>query len=90
MIEVTGWIGSFLLSTCGLPLVIDIYKKKSVKNLSFPFIVWWFVGEILLLIYVGLQDRVSWPLIFNYGFNIVCLLILFWFYFLYRKEKKIK
>jgi len=76
VIDFIGWIGAVLLATCGLPQLIKTLKTRNFKGLSLVFVVWWLIGEILVLFYI-LYERFSWQLIFNYGLNIlVCLLIL--------------
>ena len=79
MIEIIGWFGSVLLSTCGLPLVYDVCIRKKVNVVSVSFLWWWFIGEMLLFMYILFQPVLSLPLIFNYGFNILCLLLIFIF-----------
>lgn len=86
MIETIGWIGSVLLSTCALPLVVSVYKKKRVKDQSLLFLLWWFIGEIFLIVYVVGQTEISLPLLFNYGFNISCVMILLYFMYAYREK----
>jgi len=79
MIEIIGWFGSVLLSTCGLPLVYDVCIRKKSNVVSVSFLWWWFIGEMLLFVYILFQPVLSLPLIFNYGFNILCLLLIFIF-----------
>lgn len=85
MIETIGWIGSFLLSTCGFPLVYDVYKNKKVDGISVPFLWWWVVGEIFMLIYILAMETLSYPLLVNYLVNITCPLFVLWYIF---KNKK--
>ena len=76
IIQIIGWLGAFLLATCGIPQLIRTIRSKNFQGLSMIFILWWILGEILVLIYV-LYEAFRWPLIFNYGINIgVCFLIL--------------
>lgn len=86
MIESIGWIGSLLLSTCGVPLVIDVCVKKKVESVSKLFLLWWLLGEILLLIYILALPTLSIPLLFNYGFNCVCLILVFAFMTIFNKK----
>lgn len=80
IIEIIGWVGAVLLATCGLPQLFKTIKDKDLHGLSFVFIVWWLLGEILVLTYV-LYQAFKWPLIFNYGINIlVCFILIFYFY----------
>jgi len=87
-IEIIGWIGAILLATCGLPQLYKTIKTKSFEGLSIVFITWWFLGEVFVLIYV-LERAFRWPLIFNYGVNIVVCAIIFglWIGFVLKYKK---
>ena len=50
--EIIGWLGSIMLSICGLPQAIESYKKKNSDGISWAFILLWLFGEIFALIYV--------------------------------------
>jgi uncharacterized protein with PQ loop repeat len=75
--ETIGWIGSILLAFCGLPQAIESYKTKSSAGLTWGFLIMWFVGEILTVIYI--IPKWHWPLIFNYTANIFFLSIILYF-----------
>jgi len=90
MIEAIGWIGSLFLSTCGLPLLIDVCIKKKVGSVSIFFLLWWLIGEILLFVYIIVQPLISLPLLFNYGFNCICVLIVIGFIVIFKNKKRIK
>lgn len=76
-----GWIGSACLALCGLPMVIKTYKEGHANGVSLYFLLLWFIGEVLSLIYS--LDKDVLPLLFNYGFNILFISIV-----LYYKLKK--
>lgn len=79
LIELIGWIGAILLATCGIPQLIKTIKTKNFNGLSLTFILWWFAGEVLTLIYIS-REAFKLPLLFNYGINIiVCITILILF-----------
>ena len=59
-----GWIGSILMAFCGLPQAIESYKTKSSRGLSWGFLIMWFSGELLTLIYI--LPKMDLPLLFNY------------------------
>ena len=85
IIEIFGWIGAFLLATCGLPQLYKTLKSKDFSGLSILFIIWWLLGELFLFIYI-IYEAFKWPLLFNYGINIiVCIIILI--IFLKNKNK---
>ena len=83
MLEAVGWIGGFLLATCGTPLAWDSVKNGHSAGISWTFLWMWFIGEILVLIYIFPQFL--WPLIINYSFNIVLISIILWYKFNPRK-----
>ena len=76
-----GWIGSLLLSFCGIPQAIKSYRTKQADDLSWLFLGMWGVGEIFTLIYVIQSNIISgmfqYPLIMNYTLNtiIICYLV---------------
>lgn len=73
-----GWLGSFLLSICGLPLAYDSHKSKSAKGISWSFLLLWLAGEVLTFFYV-LPKKVVLPLIFNYGLNIIFICVIIFY-----------
>ena len=79
--EAIGWLGAVLLATCGLPQLFKTIKTKNFDGLSLTFLFWWLFGEVFVLFYV-IQKAFRWPLIFNYGINIIVVfIILFLFAF---------
>ena len=75
MIEIIGYIGSFLLAICGFPLAYRSWKEGHSKNVDKTFFYIWFFGEVFCFIYVLALDKL--PLILNYGVNLVLLLVVF-------------
>lgn len=75
MIELMGWIGAVLFALCAVPQAIHCIRVKSADGLSWSFLMMWLWGEILTLLYVILTsaDKI---LIFNYVFNLACLLVI--------------
>lgn len=78
--ELIAYIGGVLLTICGIPEVIRTIKDKRC-HLGWAFLLLWFFGEILMLIYA--IDLKSNPLIMNYLFNTIIVGIM-----LYYKMKK--
>lgn len=74
MIELLGWIGALLLATCGAPMAWQSYKQGHSEGISAGFLWMWFFGEVLVLIYV--LPQLLYPLILNYGFNIILVAIV--------------
>jgi len=75
-----GYIGATLLALCALPEVY-ITVTTGETALSWAFLLMWFVGEVTALIYIiGKMKEVDLlPLLFNYGVNTICLMILLWY-----------
>ena len=80
MIEAIGWVGAACFAVCALPQAIKSYKEKSSKGISLLFLFLWVVGEVLTLIYI-LKTSKQWPLIINYVFNLMCLVVIIYYYF---------
>ena len=87
MIEFIGWLGAFLLATCGIPQLVKTLKTNNFNGLSITFLFWWLFGEIFILFYV-LQKAFRWPLIFNYGINITIIFIILFLFALTRQKYK--
>lgn len=81
--DIAGWIGAFLLATCGFPqLLKSIRSTKTTIGLSLSFLYLWLTGEILVLWYAIFRAP-KWPLILNYSFNIVIILGILGIYHIY-------
>ena len=74
MTELIGWLGSILFALCGLPQAFSCYKEGSAKGLSWTFLLMWFFGEILTIIYIFPSKQ--YPLLFNYMCNLLSLLVI--------------
>ncbi len=71
-----GWIGSFCLAYCGIPQAIKCIKEGNSNGIDLYFLITWFIGEVLSLIYVYSLDSKPLPLITNYFINILVLIII--------------
>lgn len=78
MIEALGWIGSTLFAFCAIPQAWQSWKTKNSDGLSWSFLLMWFFGEVLTVIYVSQKDNVL-PLLVNYYFNLALLLVIIWY-----------
>ena len=72
--ETLGWIGSILFAICGLPQALQSVRDGHSRGLNWFFLLAWFGGEILTIAYVW--PKSDWPLLFNYGINLVFLLVM--------------
>ena len=74
MMELIGWTGSILFAICGIPQALDSFKRGNSEGLTWAFLLMWFWGEGLTLIYI--IPKLDYPLLFNYSCNLICLLII--------------
>lgn len=74
MFEVVGWLGSILFSLCAVPQAWQCYRQKHADGLSWTFLLMWLTGEILTAVYVWPTQQ--YPLLANYFFNGLCLLVI--------------
>ena len=70
MIETVGWLGSFLLGICGVPLAWDAWRNGVAPGYVFLYIC--LVGELCIIVYTPWKHV---PLHLNYVFNCICLVI---------------
>lgn len=70
-----GYLSSLFLVLCGLP---ELYRglTQGYVGASFGLLLFWFIGELLGLIYT--IDKRDTPLIVNYGFNTIIVGALLW------------
>ena len=72
--EIIGWLGSILFAICGFPQAIQSIREGHSKGLGWPFLLMWFFGELLTIIYIW--PKSDWPLLFNYSMNMVFLIVI--------------
>ena len=72
--ELIGWTGAILFAICGLPQAIQCAREGHARGLNWFFLLAWFWGEILTIIYVW--PKADYPLLFNYFLNLVFLLVI--------------
>lgn len=82
--EICGWLGCIFLACCAAPETFSAIKNKH-SGITWGLLILWFFGEVFMLIYsVSLGN---WPLLLNYGANILLLLPVLW-YKTYSKKKE--
>jgi len=84
MIEFIGWIGSFLLTFCGVPMAWQSYKDGHSNGINMTFLQMWLWGEVGVLILVLAQPILLYPLVANYSFNIVLIAVILYYKLLPR------
>ena len=80
--ETIGYLGSLLLTVCGIPEVIRTIKDSKC-HLGWSMIVLWTLGEVFMITYAFYLW--NGPLIMNYTFNFFVVGIM-----LFYKIKNIK
>lgn len=78
MVEIIGWVGATLFAVSGFPQAYRSWRQQHSDGISWGFLGMWTGGEVLTLIYV-LLTTAQWPLIFNYVFNLLCLIVIIWY-----------
>lgn len=73
--ELIGYAGSILLGVCAVPLAWDTHRK-GYDNTNGPFLYTWFLGDVCMLYHVIANVPFDGPLILNYSFNTLLLLII--------------
>jgi len=77
MLEIAGWVGSILFALCGLPQAIACWRNGNSDGLDWTFLLAWFFGEVLTIIYV--LPKMDMPLLFNYFLNLLFLFVMLWY-----------
>lgn len=72
--EIIGWMGAVLFAICGLPQAIQCYREGHASGLNWFFLLAWFFGEVLTIIYVW--PKSDYPLLFNYFLNLLFLIVI--------------
>ncbi len=72
-----GWIGSIMLSICGLPQAWESFRTKNSNGISWGFILLWLFGEIFALLYV--VHKQEYPIIFNCILNTLIVSVIFYY-----------
>lgn len=71
-----GWLGAIALALCGLPQAIRCVRQGHAEGLSPLMVASWFIGEVCLIVATLGELGWVWWLLFNYGANILCLLVI--------------
>lgn len=83
MTEALGWTAMILLTTCGLPQFVKMYRTRSVRDIS-PWMWWMFlVGHLFALAYAYLIWQP--PLLAKYTLNILIAVVILVAYYSYRR-----
>lgn len=64
--------GAVLLAFCAIPQAWRCFvDHRNARGLSWLFLATWGFGELAML--AGLLNVVSWPVLVNYGFNVLLI-----------------
>lgn len=75
MFAILGWVGAVCFSLCAVPQAVKCIKQGHAHGLDHVFLLLWFIGEISMLVY-SMTEVFSLPLIANYTFNLICLVVI--------------
>jgi lipid-A-disaccharide synthase-like uncharacterized protein len=78
MNKLIGASGSILLAFCGFPAMMDVINKGHADGYSVAFILMWWLGEALSLVYVLNKDK-DLIQILNYAFNLTFISIIVYY-----------
>lgn len=81
MSTLIGWIGSICFALCGIPLALQCIQQGHARGLSPYFLILWTVGEICYIVAVLNQFGFIGWLMLNYLLNLLCILIIWVYYF---------
>ena len=76
MTEIIGYTGGLLLAVCALPQMLLCLCQGHAKGISSLFLLSWYIGEILMLIFCLETIGSSGPLFYNYVANVVMLTVI--------------
>ncbi len=74
--EAIGYTGAILLAVCALPQMIMSIVTGHARGLSHLFLLSWYIGEILMLIFCIKTIGTHGPLYYNYLANTIMLSVI--------------
>ena len=74
--EMIGYFGALLLAVCAFPQMIFSIKEGNSVGLSHGFLLSWYIGEILMLVFTVITIGTSGPLFYNFLANTVMLTVI--------------
>ena len=85
MQEIIGFSGAFLLAICAVPQAWQCIVQGHGRGLNSSFLLSWYIGELLMLLYVYKYIGTFGPLFWNYAINVALLTIIVRYKYLERK-----
>jgi MtN3 and saliva related transmembrane protein len=86
-IEIIGYVGSFILAFMSVPQIINVYKTKSAKDLSYGMFIMLFIGYIFFMLYGILIHSI--PIISSVALSICNCVHLTWLKYYFDRKNKI-
>lgn len=77
MLDNIGWLGSIMLAICAIPQAYTCWKQGHANGLDWSLLILWGGGELITFVYV--VPKLDWPLICNYGANIIAMSVIVWY-----------
>lgn len=71
--NILGVLGALLLGGCCLPQTIKTIKLNRADDISWMFLMMWFIGELIMIVYVLVKPEIDYLLLGNYGINLSLL-----------------
>lgn len=75
-VNLLGWVGSICFALSAAPQAWKCHKQGHGHGLSHGTLGLWVVGEVATLWYVLISIGLNWPLVTNYGLNLVFLFVI--------------
>jgi len=75
-VECIGWAASILFAFCGAPQAWKSYKEGHSRGVAHMLLWMWLTGEILMQVYVFCKHGWDLPLLVQYWFNTVFVLLV--------------
>lgn len=71
-----GFIGSICLAVSAAPQAFKSWKEGHSKGLADLTLWLWFIGEVLMFLYVLINFIDDYPLVLNYGANLIIMSVI--------------
>lgn len=77
--EVIGWVSAVAFALCAVPQAVMSYQQKHSNGVSGLFLALWLVGEVAGIAYIFLQPTMLYPILANYVFNGLSLVVIIYY-----------
>ena len=80
LLNIIGAVSSFCLAACAAPQAWKSWQQKSSPGLSATFLLLWLGGELTGIWYTFLAHGGDFWLLVNYGWNVLFIGVILWFW----------